>query len=73
MSKKRDVHVVPHQAGWAMRREGAQRAGAIFDTQAEAIDAGLHSTITICAFFSSRSISLLKFAPPWTWRSHQTV
>jgi hypothetical protein len=33
---KKDIHVVPHEGGWAMRREGAQRAGRVFDTQREA-------------------------------------
>lgn len=33
-------HVVPHGDEWALRREGADRVTAIFDTQAQAIDAG---------------------------------
>lgn len=40
MSKKRDIHVVPHpDGGWARRREGAERAGSRHDTQGDAIDA----------------------------------
>jgi len=35
---KKDVHVVPHKDGWATKREGAGRAGGVFDTQREAID-----------------------------------
>lgn len=35
---KRDVHVVPHKGGWATRKEGAQRAGVVVDTQKAAID-----------------------------------
>lgn len=39
MSKKRDVHVVPHKdGGWATRKEGASRAGSRHGTQREAID-----------------------------------
>ena len=38
MTKKRDIHVVPHQDGWATRKEGADRAGAVTDTQREAIE-----------------------------------
>ena len=33
---KKDIHVVPHQAGWAVKREGGQRASAVTDTKAEA-------------------------------------
>jgi len=34
---KKDIHVVPHKDGWATKKEGAQRAGAVTDTQKEAI------------------------------------
>lgn len=37
MSKKRDIHVVPHQGGWATRKEGADRAGSVHDTKNEAL------------------------------------
>ncbi|HTO77368.1 MAG TPA: DUF2188 domain-containing protein [Thermoanaerobaculia bacterium] len=33
------VHVVPHKDGWAVRREGSDRASSVHPTQAEAIDA----------------------------------
>jgi hypothetical protein len=32
-------HVVPHDGGWAVRREGSARVTATFATQAEAIAA----------------------------------
>lgn len=35
---KKDIHVVPHQDGWATKKEGAERAGAVLDTQREAIE-----------------------------------
>lgn len=35
---KRDIHVVPHDDGWATQKEGASRAGRVADTQQEAID-----------------------------------
>lgn len=38
MTKKRDIHVVPHTEGWATKKEGAQRAGAVTDTQKQAIE-----------------------------------
>lgn len=38
MSKKRDIHVVPHPDGWATKTEGAKRAGVVVDTQREAIE-----------------------------------
>lgn len=39
MSKKRDIHVVPHPAGgWATKREGADRAGSRHGTQGDAIE-----------------------------------
>lgn len=37
---KRDYHVVPRDDGWAVTREGADRASSLHDTQREAIDAG---------------------------------
>lgn len=40
MSKKKDVHVVPHNDEWATRTEGPGRAGSVHDTQAEAIKRG---------------------------------
>ena len=38
MAKKRDVHVVPHAEGWATRKEGASRIGAVAPTQRAAIE-----------------------------------
>ncbi len=35
---KRDIHVVRHQDGWATKKEGADRAGHVTDTQREAIE-----------------------------------
>lgn len=37
MTKKRDIHVVPHADGWATKKEGATRAGVVTDTQGDAI------------------------------------
>lgn len=36
--KKRDIHVVPHQDGWATRKEGADRAGSVHDRKGDALD-----------------------------------
>lgn len=39
MSKKQDIHVVPHKdGGWATKREGASRAGSRHPTQGSAIE-----------------------------------
>ena len=38
MSKKRDIHVVPHGDSWATKKEGAQRAGIVTDTQKAAVE-----------------------------------
>jgi len=38
MSKKRDIHVVPHVQGWATKKEGSQRAGSVSDSQKAAIE-----------------------------------
>ncbi len=38
MSKKRDIHVVPHSGSWATKKEGTQRAGVVTDTQQAAIE-----------------------------------
>ena len=37
MTKKGDIHVVPHENGWATKKEGAGRVGAVTDTQKQAI------------------------------------
>jgi uncharacterized protein YdaT len=36
----KNVHVVKHPAGWAVKKEGAQRASQVTQTQKQAIDAG---------------------------------
>ena len=38
----RDYHVVPHNGGWAVRREGSERVSSTHDTQTEAIQGGRH-------------------------------
>jgi uncharacterized protein YdaT len=38
--EKKNVHVVPHDDGWAVKREGADRASGVYGTQKEAIDRG---------------------------------
>lgn len=35
---KKDIHVVPHDDGWATQKEGASRAGHLTNTQREAIE-----------------------------------
>jgi hypothetical protein len=37
---KANVHTVPHEDGWANRREGAKRVSKVFKTKAEAQAAG---------------------------------
>ena len=37
---KRDHHVVPQGEGWAVKREGAERASSLHETQSDAITAG---------------------------------
>ncbi len=43
-SKKPPVHTVPHDGGWANRREGADRVSRTFDTKREAQEAGRKTT-----------------------------
>jgi len=38
MSRKHDIHVVPHKDGWATKREGAGRAGSVHSTQKAATE-----------------------------------
>lgn len=38
MARKHDIHVVPHAAGWATKKEGASRAGSVSPTKAEALE-----------------------------------
>ncbi|WP_133493438.1 DUF2188 domain-containing protein [Alcanivorax sp. 24] len=40
MTKKRNIHIVPHKDGWASRREGGSRASSVHRTQAEAMRQG---------------------------------
>jgi hypothetical protein len=40
MAKKPAIHTVPHDGGWANRREGAARASKVFPTKAAAQAAG---------------------------------
>lgn len=35
---KKDIHVVPHEDGWATKKEGASRAGSVHDTKADALE-----------------------------------
>jgi uncharacterized protein YdaT len=35
-----NVHTVPHEGGWANKREGSDRASSVHATQAEAIERG---------------------------------
>ena len=35
---KKDIHVVPHNGGWATRKEGAQRVGHTASTQQQAFE-----------------------------------
>lgn len=37
MTKKRDIHVVPHGDAWATKKEGAVRVGSTAETQRQAI------------------------------------
>ena len=39
MPEKKNVHVVPHEEGWAVQREGAERASSLHERQEEAIEA----------------------------------
>jgi Uncharacterized protein conserved in bacteria (DUF2188) len=39
VAKKRDIHVVPHDDRWATKTEGASRAGRVFETKKDAMDA----------------------------------
>jgi hypothetical protein len=40
MAKKKPVHVTPRDDGWAVMREGNQRASSVHSTQKEAEKAG---------------------------------
>lgn len=37
---KKDIHVVPREDGWAVRREGATRDSSHHDRKSDALDAG---------------------------------
>jgi len=39
MSKK-NVHIVKHEDGWAVKKEGNDRASSVHPTQQQAVDAG---------------------------------
>ena len=37
---KKDVHVVPHSQGWAVKVEGNERASSVHGTKGEAVESG---------------------------------
>lgn len=37
---KKNVHIVPHDTGWAVRIEGNERASSVHRTQRDATEAG---------------------------------
>lgn len=37
---EKDVHVVPHKNGWAVKSEGAEKPHRVTETQKEAIEIG---------------------------------
>ena len=43
MSKR--IHVVPHESGWATRREGASRVGSTHQTQTKATEAARNTAL----------------------------
>ena len=40
MGKTKNIHVVPRNEGWVIRREGTVKATSVHGTQREAVDAG---------------------------------
>lgn len=40
MTQNKNYHVVPHDDGWAVRRENSERASSVHRTQADAIESG---------------------------------
>lgn len=38
MTKKRDIHVVPHSDGWAVKKEGGDRASSVHPTKRDALE-----------------------------------
>jgi len=40
MTRKKDIHIVPHKDGWAAKREGNKRATLVRPTKADALDKG---------------------------------
>ncbi len=40
MANRKNVHIVQRDNGWGTLREGGQRATQVYDTQAQAIQAG---------------------------------
>ena len=43
---KKNVHVVKHDNGWAVKKEGSERASSVHQTQRQAIDAGREAAKT---------------------------
>lgn len=42
---KKNIHVVPHANGWAVKTEGASRASAVTPTQGQAIEQARNQAI----------------------------
>lgn len=40
MADKKNVHIVPHKDGWAVKSDGAERADSVHDTKSDARERG---------------------------------
>jgi len=38
VTKKQDIHVVPREDGWAVKKEGNERASSVHDTKNNALE-----------------------------------
>lgn len=45
MPKKRDIHVVPREGGWARVREGSSKAASVHRTQKDAVRAARNQAV----------------------------
>lgn len=52
---KKDIHIVPHKDGWASRKEGASRAGKVYDTQRQAQDGAPAGETRRCGIGDTRT------------------
>lgn len=63
-SKGKRVHVISHDKGWAVKREGAKKADRIFEKKTDAIDRARSSSTATKVAIHKKDGTIDKWAEP---------